>query len=162
MYTAFARTTIRSRSIQPASKFSAVARSALQIRKATQSTRLAIDGASTQAGYGKKTANMMRASEATGSTPPDFIPPPDRIEYHPYRLVIDANSPHHDWIDEVDLEIATALQHSQSTPLRFLVLYGSLRKTSYSRLLAFEMARLLEVCKSTFTPGHAEANIMRI
>ena len=79
----------------------------------------------------------------TGSTPSDFHPPPDKAEYHPYRL---ADGPaEDDWTSEVDLDTAAALVADQPAPPRFLILYGSLRTTSYSRLLAFEMARLLEV-----------------
>lgn len=82
----------------------------------------------------------------TGSTPPDFLPPPDKPEYHPYRLPIsDESTSGKDWQDELELDTATMLAAQQASPLRFLVLYGSLRQTSYSRLLAFEMARLLEV-----------------
>lgn len=88
-------------------------------------------------------SQTLSPSETTGSTPLEFIPPPDRPEYHPYRLV--KGTQDYDWIDNVDLETASAIAQSQSSPLRFLVLYGSLRETSYSRLLAFEMARLLEV-----------------
>lgn len=82
-------------------------------------------------------------SETTGSTPPNFVPPPDRSDYHLYRL--QQVGQYHDWIDSVELEMASALIKAQPSPPRFLVLYGSLRETSYSRLLAFEMARLLEV-----------------
>jgi len=85
----------------------------------------------------------------TGSTPEHFIPPPDKPEYHPYRLAESSEgSPEtggKDWQDELELDTVTMLAQQQPTPLRFLVLYGSLRQTSYSRLLAFEMARLLEV-----------------
>jgi hypothetical protein len=85
----------------------------------------------------------LRPEETTGSTPADFISPPDKPGYHAYRLPEDQRDK--DWIAELDLETATAMMQGQPTPLRFLVLYGSLRETSYSRLLAFEMARLLEV-----------------
>lgn len=67
--------------------------------------------------------------------------PEDSEKYHPYRLPKTDD----DWINEVDVVAATALAASQLRPLRILVLYGSLRTTSYSRSLAFEMSRLLEV-----------------
>jgi hypothetical protein len=88
-----------------------------------------------------KRAMSVSRNAITGSTPSDFSLPPDREEYHPYRL----KHSEQDWINDLDLETASALAALQPAPLRFLVLYGSLRQTSYSRLLAFEMARLLEV-----------------
>ncbi|KAK9897954.1 arsenate resistance ArsH [Cystobasidium minutum MCA 4210] len=91
------------------------------------------------------TNGHLHASISTGSTPDRFIPPPDKPEYHPYRLrASKTENSGKDWQDELELETATMLASQQASPLRFLVLYGSLRKTSYSRLLAFEMSRLLE------------------
>lgn len=89
----------------------------------------------------------LHASITTGSTPEHFVSPPDKPEYHPYRLPTPnpASESGKDWQDDLELETATMLASQQASPLRFLVLYGSLRQTSYSRLLAFEMARLLEV-----------------
>lgn len=97
---------------------------------------------------GTSTAQSISKDRSTGSTPVDFHAPPDRPEYHAYRLPDDEQSK--DWIADIDLDTATLLMKSQPAPLRFLVLYGSLRETSYSRLLAFEMARLLEVSASAF------------
>jgi arsenic resistance protein ArsH len=78
--------------------------------------------------------------------------PPDKDEYHLYRLPEDAQQQQsRDWQRDLDLKTATAIAKNQPSPLRFLVLYGSLRETSYSRLLAFEMARLLEVCVESAT-----------
>lgn len=94
----------------------------------------------------------LHANNTTGSTPEHFIPPPDKPEYHPYRLTLSGENGGKDWQDELDLETATAMAMHQPSPLRFLVLYGSLRQTSYSRLLAFEMARLLEVCLNSLYP----------
>lgn len=94
-------------------------------------------------------SQFLDATNTTGSTPKNFISPPDKPEYHPYRLPIEhaegSSNSSKDWQDGLELETATMLARQQKTPLRFLVLYGSLRQTSYSRLLAFEMARLLEV-----------------
>lgn len=55
------------------------------------------------------------------------------------------NSIDDDWISSLDLSAARSLglQPNTSQP-RVLVLYGSLRSTSYSRLLAFEFARILD------------------
>lgn len=87
----------------------------------------------------------LRPEEVTGSTPSSFVLPPDKPEYHAYRLSEEMNT--QDWQNDLDLETAAIMMQAQPSPLRFLVLYGSLRETSYSRLLAFEMARLLEVCE---------------
>ena len=97
----------------------------------------------TSTGAAVSSSRVLHPTEVTGSTPPDFVAPPDKEEYHVYRLL--ENTPQRDWIQDVDLETATTMMKRQPTPLRFLILYGSLRETSYSRLLAFEMARLLEV-----------------
>ncbi|KAI8072355.1 NADPH-dependent FMN reductase [Gongronella butleri] len=43
------------------------------------------------------------------------------------------------WVNKLDL-----LKCPQEDPIKILVLYGSLRTKSYSRLLAFEFARLME------------------
>lgn len=99
-----------------------------------------------RSGLNGHASRPLSKEETTGSTPPDFVAPRDRPEYHAYRLPEDSKSK--DWIDDVDLDTAAALMASQRSPIRILVLYGSLRETSYSRLLAFEMARLLEVSVS--------------
>merc|ERR1712093_961103 len=87
----------------------------------------------------------MTAAQTNGSqaADADADPAPDSPKYHPYRLP-EPSEPSDDWIHDVDLDVATVMAAAQPRPLRFLVLYGSLRKTSYSRFLAFEMARLLE------------------
>lgn len=105
-------------------------------------------------GNTEKTNGYLHASITTGSTPEHFVCPPDKPEYHPYRLPMPnpGGESGKDWQDDLELETATMLASQQSSPLRFLVLYGSLRQTSYSRLLAFEMARLLEV---SIRFGHA-------
>ena len=61
--------------------------------------------------------------------------------YKGYRLSGEAFEA--DWVK--DLDVAEAMsrfeEHGAERPLKVLVLYGSLRTTSYSRLLALEFAR---------------------
>lgn len=51
-----------------------------------------------------------------------------------------------DWVSKLDLNGAKAMLSTDTFghPPRFLVLHGSLRSTSYSRLLCYEFARILE------------------
>lgn len=62
-------------------------------------------------------------------------------EYKAYRLSGDAVEV--DWVKDLDVAEATSCFQEQNLerPLKVLVLYGSLRATSYSRLLAREFAR---------------------
>lgn len=50
-----------------------------------------------------------------------------------------------DWVKDLDLSGARALLSEGVSPPRILVLYGSLRSRSYSKLLAYEMARVLDL-----------------
>eukprot|EP00243_Klebsormidium_subtile_P001891 TRINITY_DN13577_c1_g3_i5.p1 TRINITY_DN13577_c1_g3~~TRINITY_DN13577_c1_g3_i5.p1 ORF type:complete len:371 (+),score=41.00 TRINITY_DN13577_c1_g3_i5:57-1115(+) len=53
-----------------------------------------------------------------------------------------------DWVKDLELESAKGFQQPGQlikTPPKILVLYGSLRERSYSRLLAYEFARILEL-----------------
>ncbi|MCJ1286579.1 hypothetical protein MMC26_005925 [Xylographa opegraphella] len=69
-----------------------------------------------------------------------------RRKYRPF-LLPDAPSPTDDWTAK--LELSTVMKMAEADfantgqRLRVLVLYGSLRKRSYSRLLALEAARIL-------------------
>lgn len=77
---------------------------------------------------------------------------------HRSVLTEPGSGPGHDWIDEAfsdpdqvvgaDLSSASAFVHSPTLQMRhkphILVLYGSLRETSFSKSLAYECARLLE------------------
>ncbi|KAH8904070.1 arsenate resistance ArsH [Coniochaeta sp. PMI_546] len=72
--------------------------------------------------------------------------PSIRASYRPFLLPEDFAAD--DWIAR--LELSTALRlveseilHKNQDRLRILVLYGSLRSRSYSRLLAYEAARIL-------------------
>lgn len=49
-----------------------------------------------------------------------------------------------DWVKDLDLGTAKALLPADQAPPKILVLYGSLRQRSYSKFLAFEMARILD------------------
>ncbi|KAJ5638058.1 hypothetical protein N7490_007937 [Penicillium lividum] len=66
-----------------------------------------------------------------------------RQKYRPFIL----NDGPEDWVNKLDL--ATALDmaehnlHSTKERLKILVLYGSLRRRSYSRLVAYEASRIL-------------------
>jgi arsenic resistance protein ArsH len=67
-----------------------------------------------------------------------------RQKYRPFIFCDDAAE---DWVDS--LELTTALNMAENNVrltnerLKVLVLYGSLQKRSYSRLVAFEAARIL-------------------
>ncbi|KAG5807738.1 hypothetical protein H9Q74_008093 [Fusarium xylarioides] len=72
--------------------------------------------------------------------------PKVREKYRPF--ILEDKFIEDDWVAE--LELSTAIQMAQSEildkgldRLRILVLYGSLRSRSYSRLLAFEASRIL-------------------
>lgn len=60
--------------------------------------------------------------------------------HHPYRLSGPALAS--DWVHT--LELVQAQQMPRDPPAKVLVLYGSLRVRSYSQLLAYEFARILE------------------
>ncbi|PNS15413.1 hypothetical protein CAC42_672 [Sphaceloma murrayae] len=68
-----------------------------------------------------------------------------RTAYRPFLLPEDIRTT--DWTSLVELSTVTEMseQHIRSTGsrLRVLVLYGSLRERSYSKLLAYEISRLL-------------------
>jgi arsenic resistance protein ArsH len=80
----------------------------------------------------------------TLSIPVNEDNPDVRQRYRPFILNDDAT---HDWINELDLTTAfdMADQNLRTTNerLKVLVLYGSLRKRSYSRLVALEASRIL-------------------
>ncbi|KAJ1542716.1 hypothetical protein HK096_009131, partial [Nowakowskiella sp. JEL0078] len=65
--------------------------------------------------------------------------------YRPYRLPsVSEDSPQpDDWVSTLELDSAR-LFGSTHQPLRVLILYGSLRTRSFSRLVAFEYGRILE------------------
>ena len=99
--------------------------------------------------------NVMRRVEKI-SVDPEFsykslaIHPSDddpelRTKYRPF--ILDDRTTQHDWISRLELSTVTKMvQHDFSSTgerLRILVLYGSLRHRSYSKLLAYETARIL-------------------
>lgn len=130
--------------------FGAAFRQVSHFSSTTHPRKMHVNNPSASAAF--HTANgYLDSTFTTGSTPDHFIPPPDKPEYHPYRLPDSQSTGGEDWQDGLELDTATLLAQQQPAPLRFLVLYGSLRQTSYSRLLAFEMARLLEVSKAEET-----------
>ncbi len=49
-----------------------------------------------------------------------------------------------DWVQALELDTAKAMLQPEQAPPKILVLYGSLRTRSYSRLLAYEFARILD------------------
>ena len=50
-----------------------------------------------------------------------------------------------DWVKDLDLSGAKALLGEGVSPPKILIIYGSLRSRSYSKLLAFEFARVLDL-----------------
>lgn len=64
------------------------------------------------------------------------VPP----QHQPYRLNGEAAAC--DWVQHVELDAARRMADEDAgEPLKVLVLYGSLRQRSYSKLLAFEFSR---------------------
>lgn len=67
------------------------------------------------------------------------------IRYRPFLL--DEETRITDWISELELDTATKMARQDllttHEPLRVLVLYGSLRKRSYAKIMAFEASRIL-------------------
>ncbi|KAF9117135.1 hypothetical protein BGX27_003597 [Mortierella sp. AM989] len=62
------------------------------------------------------------------------------LRYKPYRLL---KNPANDWV--ANLNLSALQEHGKGhTPINVLVLYGSLRERSFSRLLAYEFARILD------------------
>jgi len=65
-------------------------------------------------------------------------------EYKAYRLS-DPSMIESDWVSQLDLSLAKELgRQLNDPPIKVLILYGSLRKVSYNKKLAFEFARILE------------------
>lgn len=66
-----------------------------------------------------------------------------QADYRPFAL--SGQALEDDWVGQLDLNGAKAFAPSDnSAPPKILVLYGSLRERSYSRLLSYEFARILE------------------
>jgi arsenic resistance protein ArsH len=85
-------------------------------------------------------------SHLSYSIPESEDDPEIRQNYRPFLL--DPKVTQNDWISK--LELSTALRTAELTllpsgngRLKVLVLYGSLRQRSYSRLLAYEASRIL-------------------
>ncbi|CAL8465693.1 g5229 [Coccomyxa elongata] len=68
-----------------------------------------------------------------------------RMQYRPHLLTGEAAEK--DWVQSLELTGAKSfmLKQARERPLRTLILYGSLRNRSYSRLLAYEFARILDL-----------------
>ncbi|KAL4881803.1 flavoprotein-like protein [Aspergillus karnatakaensis] len=66
-----------------------------------------------------------------------------RQKYRPFVLA----DPSHEWINDLELDTALSMAQRNLTEigerLKVLVLYGSLRRRSYSRLVAYEASRIL-------------------
>ncbi len=60
------------------------------------------------------------------------------LDYKPYIINMD-----NDWVNNLNLEITQNI-YKNPKRLNVLILYGSLRKTSYSKLLAYEYGRILD------------------
>jgi len=81
----------------------------------------------------------------TLAIPPDEDDPEIRSRFRPFLL------PDHvqltDWVSRLELATVTKMAHNDlqltNSRLKVLVLYGSLRKRSFSQLLAYEISRIL-------------------
>ncbi|GAA5898369.1 hypothetical protein JCM5296_001353 [Sporobolomyces johnsonii] len=64
-----------------------------------------------------------------------------------YRPFLDVKKPESgdeaDWVDQLELDTVTEMAARFPRKLKILILYGSLRERSFSRLTAFEAARIL-------------------
>jgi len=87
---------------------------------------------------------MLQIARSMSSIP---TPPDPAIEgqtHWPHRL--DAEALKTCWVQNLDLSAAKGFNPNGNTsPPRLLVLYGSLRERSYSKLLAYEYARIFEL-----------------
>eukprot|EP00877_Chromochloris_zofingiensis_P010341 jgi/Chrzof1/5560/Cz16g07170.t1 len=82
---------------------------------------------------------MGGAEDCTGSPEAEDI----TLKHKPYRLPEDKQQG--DWVSKLDLQYLRAYCPNNNTaPPKILVLYGSLRERSYSKLLSYEFARILE------------------
>lgn len=66
----------------------------------------------------------------------------------PYKVFRLSEQDRADWVKDLELESAQGFQppgQRITTPPKILVLYGSLRERAYSRLLAYEFARILDL-----------------
>lgn len=68
----------------------------------------------------------------------------DNIIYIYVLLLQEKEAIKKDWVHGLDLSGAKSLLGTHDPPPQVLVLYGSLRTRAYSRLLAYEMARVLD------------------
>lgn len=68
----------------------------------------------------------------------------DEVEarYRPFRTTKN-NEGEPDWINSLELDTVQKLAQARSEPVKVLVLYGSLRERSFSRLTAYEASRIL-------------------
>ncbi|KAF8250392.1 arsenate resistance ArsH [Wilcoxina mikolae CBS 423.85] len=83
-------------------------------------------------------------STPSSSSTPDLDPfddPAIDAQYRPFLLPTEIRET--DWISQLELDSVSALAATTTPRLKFLVLYGSLRNRSYSRLMAFEASRIL-------------------
>lgn len=79
-----------------------------------------------------------------------FLPSPqphpiDPRAYRPHLLEEGSTAFEKDWVKDLDLSRAASVLPADQSPPKILVLYGSLRSRSYSKLLAYEMARILDL-----------------
>ncbi|KAI5856635.1 putative arsenic resistance protein ArsH [Tricharina praecox] len=79
------------------------------------------------------------------STTPDLDPyddPAIDAIYRPFLLPHELRNT--DWVSQLELDSVSSLAATTTHKrLRFMILYGSLRKRSFSRLMAFEASRIL-------------------
>ncbi|CCX32487.1 arsenic resistance protein ArsH [Pyronema domesticum] len=71
-----------------------------------------------------------------------YYDPEISAKYRPF--ILPAEISEKDWISELELDSVTELSKTtENNRLKFLVLYGSLRHRSFSRLMAYEASRIL-------------------
>ncbi|BGP55989.1 hypothetical protein JCM8202v2_003596 [Rhodotorula sphaerocarpa] len=60
-----------------------------------------------------------------------------------YRPFLAKKGDEEDWVERLELDTVQRMAKERSQPIKVLVLYGSLRERSFSRLTAFEASRIL-------------------
>ncbi|KAA8913860.1 arsenic resistance protein-like protein ArsH [Sphaerosporella brunnea] len=92
------------------------------------------------------TTTMSSTTLTNGVSPPaatldPYDDPAIDAQYRPFLLPTEIRSS--DWVSKLELDSVSALASTATPRLKFLVLYGSQRQRSFSRLLAYEASRIL-------------------
>ena len=125
-----------------------------QSQPSTKDVKSSVTGNGTSSNGDLNNTSVMRAVKLPPRDPTfayrslaileDQDDPEVRKQYRPFILPDDIQSK--DWVSKLELATITKLASTDletNSRLKVLVLYGSLRKRSYSKLLAYEISRIL-------------------